>query len=284
VDILTGVVDVGGGLRGIYGAGVFDWCLQNDVRFDFNIGVSAGSANVMSYMAGQQGRNYIFYTQYSFRRDYMSFHEFIRTGNYVNLEYVFGEALSNSGGEYPLDYDTAAAEVASGRIVKIVSTDAVTGRPTYFDFSDMSRDDYGAVKASSCVPLVCKPYEWKGRLYYDGGISDPIPYKKAFECGCDKVVIILTKPKHGIRESKNEERAARYIRRKFPQTAHELKHRAELYNRELRGALELEKQGKVLIIAPEDIGGMRTLNRDFSDMDKMYSEGYSDAKAIMDFI
>ncbi|MGN0709040.1 MAG: patatin-like phospholipase family protein, partial [Anaerovoracaceae bacterium] len=150
---MTGVVDVGGGLRGIYGAGVFDWCLQNDVRFDFNIGVSAGSANVMSYMAGQQGRNYIFYTQYSFRRDYMSFHEFIRTGNYVNLEYVFGEALSNSGGEYPLDYDTAAAEVASGRIVKIVSTDAVTGRPTYFDFSDMSRDDYGAVKASSCVPL-----------------------------------------------------------------------------------------------------------------------------------
>lgn len=27
----TGIVDVGGGLRGIYAAGVFDWCLDHDI-------------------------------------------------------------------------------------------------------------------------------------------------------------------------------------------------------------------------------------------------------------
>lgn len=31
---MTGVIDVGGGLRGAYGAGVFDWCMDNDVHFD----------------------------------------------------------------------------------------------------------------------------------------------------------------------------------------------------------------------------------------------------------
>ena len=56
----TGIVDVGGGLRGVYAAGVFDWCMDRDVWFDLVIGVSAGSANAASYLARQRGRNYTF--------------------------------------------------------------------------------------------------------------------------------------------------------------------------------------------------------------------------------
>ena len=51
-----GVIDVGGGLRGIYAAGVFDWCMENDVQFDYGIGISAGSANLASYISGQTTR------------------------------------------------------------------------------------------------------------------------------------------------------------------------------------------------------------------------------------
>lgn len=43
-----GVIDVGGGLRGIYGAGVLDRCLEEDLRFDLCIGVSADSTEGMS--------------------------------------------------------------------------------------------------------------------------------------------------------------------------------------------------------------------------------------------
>ncbi len=45
-----GVIDVGGGFRDIYGAGVFDWCLDHDVHFDYCIGISAGSANLASFL------------------------------------------------------------------------------------------------------------------------------------------------------------------------------------------------------------------------------------------
>lgn len=51
----TGVIDVGGGLRGIYAAGVFDYCIDAGIRYDLGIGVSAGSANIASYLAGQRG-------------------------------------------------------------------------------------------------------------------------------------------------------------------------------------------------------------------------------------
>ena len=68
----TAVVDVGGGLRGVYATGVLDRCLEEGVRFDAGVGVSAGSANIASYLDGQKGRNYQFYAEYSSPKEYMS--------------------------------------------------------------------------------------------------------------------------------------------------------------------------------------------------------------------
>lgn len=67
---MIGVIDIGGGTRGVYGAGVLDYCMDNDIHFDYCIGISAGSANLMSYICNQRGRNYTFYTEYFFRREY----------------------------------------------------------------------------------------------------------------------------------------------------------------------------------------------------------------------
>ena len=66
----TCVIDCGGGLRDIYGAGVFDYCIDNDITFDMCIGISAGSANIASFTSGQRGRNYNFYHEYAFRKEY----------------------------------------------------------------------------------------------------------------------------------------------------------------------------------------------------------------------
>ena len=52
---MTGIVDVGGGLRGIYGAGIFDYCMEQGIHFDYCIGVSAGSANVCSILQVRKG-------------------------------------------------------------------------------------------------------------------------------------------------------------------------------------------------------------------------------------
>ena len=40
------------------------------MRFDAGVGVSAGSANIASYLAGQKGRNYQFYAEYSSPKEY----------------------------------------------------------------------------------------------------------------------------------------------------------------------------------------------------------------------
>ena len=44
----TAIIDVGGGMRGIYAAGVLDCCLDERITVDLAIGISAGSANLAS--------------------------------------------------------------------------------------------------------------------------------------------------------------------------------------------------------------------------------------------
>lgn len=277
---MIGVVDVGGGLRDIYGAGVFDFCMDRGISFDSCIGVSAGGANILSYAAGQRGRNLKFYTEYAFRPEYMSMKNLAHGGSYIDLDYIYGK-LSNSGGECPLDFK---AVLSSRKRIQIVATNALDGRSVYFGLEDMSQDHYAPVAASSCVPVVNRPYMIGQVPYFDGGISDPIPVNRAFKGGCSKLVVILTRPKEAYRKSRQDARLARLLRRRYPAAAWRLAHRGELYNKQLDLIKNYEKKGKVLIVAPADISGMKTLKKDRKTMELMYREGYEDARAIEAFL
>lgn len=98
----TGIVDVGGGMRGIYAAGVLDFCMDAGIRFDAGAGVPAGSANLASFAAGQARRNRRFFEKYSQRGEYMGWRNWLRRGSFLDLDYIYG-TLSVTGGEDPLD-------------------------------------------------------------------------------------------------------------------------------------------------------------------------------------
>ena len=119
-----GVVDVGGGYRGIYAAGVLDYCLDHGIHFDLGIGVSAGSANIASYTAGQARRNRQFYSEFGLRKEYASAGNFFRKRSFLDLDYVYG-TLSNSDGESPLDYEAIMRNPAE---MITVATKAETGQ------------------------------------------------------------------------------------------------------------------------------------------------------------
>lgn len=276
----TGVIDVGGGLRGIYAVGIFDYCMEHGIKFDLGIGVSAGSANLVSYLAGQHGRNYKYYTEYAFRPRYMSMRNFIFKGSFVDLDYVYS-TLSNSDGEYPLDY---AAMNASGAELYIVAANALTGEAKYFDKSDIRQDNYDVCKASSAIPFFCRPYVIDGVPYYDGALGDPVPVKKAFELGCDRVVLILTKPEAEIRSPKGDERVAARIRGKYPAAAEALCRRAERYNAGVALAREYAKEGKALILSPDDTCGVETLKKNRNSLERLFVKGSRDAEKILDFL
>ena len=138
--------------------------------------------------------------------------------------------------------------------------------------------------ASCCIPVACKPIEIGGVPYYDGALGDTIPLQKAFADGCDKVVLILTKPVGTIRADGTDRKLARVIHRKYPHAAEQLALRAQHYNEGIALAQKLAAEGKVLIIAPDDTCGVKTLTRDQEALKKLYSKGVKDAERIRDFL
>ena len=145
------------------------------------------------------------------------------------------------------------------------------GRVKYFDKGDIKQDRYDILKASSAIPFVCHPY---------GALGDPVHVQKAFDCGCEKTVVILTKPERELRTSNQDEKFARRIQKKYLEAAKALRERARRYNEGVMIASEYAKKGCALIVSPDDTCGVDTLTRDKEAMDRLYKKGYQNAMKI----
>lgn len=276
----SGVVDAGGGFRGIYACGVMDRCLDDGINFDLGIGVSAGSANLSSFSSKQTGRNYRFYTVYGMRPQYAGIRNFIFKRTFIDMDYIYS-TLSNEGGEDPLDFDALMENPIE---LYVVAADAQTGEVKYFTKADMSRNNYGIMKASCAIPGICKPYNVGGRMYFDGALGDPIPVEKAVELGCNKTVVILTRPVDQPRQSDSDMKLAKIVGRKYPKAAEKLCLRAQMYNDSVQYALRLQDEGRALVVAPDYTCGVSTLTRDKQKLDALYAKGYADGGAIAAFM
>lgn len=270
---MIGIIDVGGGNRCVYSAGIYDCFLDNNFMPDYAIGVSAGSANLITYIAKQRGRTYRFYTEYAARKEYMGAGNILKYGTPLGLEYIFGE-LSNEGGEDPLDYD----EFEKSNVdFYVAATRQRDGKAVFFDRRDIARNDLSTIVASCSLPLICRAKKIGYDKYVDGGVASPIPIKKALEDGCDKVIVVLTKPQivYELPDKKIYD-GAKYM----PWMPSVAKLCKDLHIRSAEAIMELrelEKQGKVYIIEPETTFGVTTLSKDLENMKKFYQEGYDDA-------
>lgn len=275
-----GLIDVGGGMRGAYATGILDFCLENNINFDCCIGVSAGSSNLITFLARQKERNFRYYFKYAFRKEYTGLQCFIKNKNFLNLDYIYG-TLANEGGEDPLDYDTFMKNPAD---FFVVAENCETGETKYFDKSDIKRNDYRVLSASCNIPILNRPVEINGYKYYDGGFADPIPIQKAIDEGCDKIVLILTRLVDVPRTPKRDEIFASLLKHKYPKAAESLANRAQKYNESLEYAKKLQKQGKVLILSPKNVYGLDTLTRNKKSMMKLYEDGKKDGKLIIEWL
>ncbi len=278
---MLGIIDVGGGMRGSFTAGIYDYISDQGIQpFDYLLGVSAGSGNMISYLAGQRGRNLRFYLDYTFRPQYMSIRNFVRTGSYIDLDYPY-TVLSGPEGEDPVDL--AAFNASTARYEAVV-TDAATGEPVYYDKTELTGGNFDVIKASCAVPGVCRPYPVHGRPGFDGGVADPVPYRRALAQGCDRIVVLLTRPAEYVRPPLDHQRAMERMLRRWPNAFAALKRRYVRYNQDVAAVKELERENRALLVAPSDIGGMSTLTRDRAAVQRLYDMGYQEGPKIMEFV
>lgn len=183
----TGLVLEGGGMRGIYTAGVLDVFLDHDISFDGVIGVSAGAVHGASFVSGQKERSIRYYKKYCNDKRFMSFENWLRTGNLVDEQFCFHDIPER------LDpYDYGAFDRGNTRFY-VACSNVETGKAEYLEIKDMFKDvEY--FRATASLPYVSHMVEVGGMKLLDGGCTDSIPLRAFAKMGYKKCVVVLTRP------------------------------------------------------------------------------------------
>ena len=271
----TGLVLEGGAFRTIFSSGACDGLLAGDIMPDYCVGVSAGIAYGVSYISKQSGRNLEILTHYANDKRYMGVNNLLRPGNhrcYFGLKFTY-DTIPNE--LIPFDYDTFAAFPGE---VEAVVTNMDTGKAEYLTVP--KRDNHFELLQATCaLPFLFPVYHINGKPYMDGGTADAIPYDRAVEKGCDRIVVILTRERSYIRKTESLQPLIDRCYRKYPKFCDAMRRRADTYNA-CRGRLfRLEQEGKVLIIAPKCTKGFSRTERDVEKIKALYQDGYQQAVA-----
>lgn len=270
----TSLILEGGGMRGVYSAGVLDLLLDKDININYCIGVSAGACNCVSYISKQKKRNYKVNINYINDKRYLSFSNLIKTGSAFGMDMLFNIIPNELE---PFDHE---AFINSGTKFLVGSTNCDTGLPEFYNIKDFNVDGYEALKASISLPLVAKVIEYDNKRLMDGGIAAPIPIQKAIEDGIEKHVVILTQHK-GYRKSKSK--IMPIIKRKYKNhkgLIAAMENRYKNYNDTLDLLDKLEKEGKCFIIRPSKPLEVSRFERDKNKLEDIYNRGYEDAKSL----
>ena len=271
--IEAGLVVEGGGMRGVYTAGVLDYFMEKNLYFDDCYGVSAGACHISSYVSKQIGRSMKVTLDYINDKRYCSVNSLIKTGDMFGVEMLY-DLIPNKLELY--DYDTF--NKFKGNFYSVV-TNCKTGKAEYMKIKDMKKDII-AVRASSSLPLLSRIVEINGKEYLDGGITDSIPIKKSIKDGHKKNVVILTRDKT-YRKSKPKFLSFFKLKyKKYPNLVKAIENRYKMYNETLDFIEEEKAKNKVFIIQPKLPVKISRIEKDKDKLKALYNQGYEDAKEI----
>lgn len=265
----TGLVLEGGGMRGIYTAGVLDVFMEHGVRFDGVIGVSAGAIHGCSYVSGQMGRNLRYYKKYCRDKRFMSFRNWLLTGDFVGINFCYHE-LPEKLDIY--DYD---AFNRSGMEFYVTCSDLETGKAVYPRVTDM-KDQIDLLRASGSLPYVSKIVEIEGKKLLDGGCTDSIPVKAFRDLGFRKNVVVLTRHHGYVKEPERTWMAGIWYRR-YPKFVEALKNRHTVYNQNVKDIEALEQAGEIFVIRPSVPLTIKRTSSDPEELQQVYEIGRKNA-------
>lgn len=241
----TGLVLEGGAMRGLFTAGVIDVLMENNIKFNGAIGVSAGAAFGCNYKSGQIGRVIRYSKRFANNKKYASLWSLLTTGDYFGAEYAYHfipnkldivdfETFRNN----PMEFWAVATNVGSGKAV-------------YRQLNTLDYEELEFVRASASMPLVSNIVKLNGQRLLDGGVADSIPLAFFQKQGYQRNVVVLTQPK-GYRKQPNKLMPLMHLQlHRHPKMLKALAERHIMYNKEVDLVLQEEQKGNVFVLQPQ---------------------------------
>ena len=266
----------GGALRSVYTAGVLDIFMEKNIYFKYVLGVSAGSLTAANYISKQPGRSASINLEHTKDPNYYGLHCFVRKHSIFNFDYIFDKPINES---YPFDEETF---INSQQEFVAVATDCETGQAVYLQYSYEKL--ITILQASSSMPLLSPMVTIDGRNLLDGGISDPVPIKKAQQEGYNKIVVVLTRHQ-GFRKCTQSFMLSKLYQTayyKYPKLLNRLLDMPAFYNKCMDRIEELERKGEIFVIRPQKPVVVSRAEKNKKKLTALYEEGLEETLQILD--
>lgn len=254
-------------MRGLWTAGIIDVMMEHDVWPDALIGVSAGAAFGCNYKSRQAGRAIRYNTRFARDGRYSGIRSLLTTGNYFNAEFGYHVIPK----QYEIFDDDAFNRNPMAFVV--VCTDVETGKAVYQPLTEASYEAYEWIRASASMPLVSRVVCIAGRKLLDGGVADSIPLEYSESIGYDRNVVILTQPQ-GYQKSHNPLMPLmRMALHRYPEMIKAMDRRHLMYNSQLSYVAQAEREGRCLVIRPDEKIPIGHISHNPQEMQHVYQLG-----------
>lgn len=277
----VGLILEGGGMRGIYTAGVLDFFIEKNIEVDTVIGVSAGSCHAASYLSKQFKRAFDVTVNYLDDKNYLSLRNFIKTGSMFGMDFMFNKIPNELN---IFDYD--AFSKSKSKFIA-VATNCETGEPEYFELKDLNKDII-YLQASCSIPMFANIVEIDNYKLVDGGVSDSIPIEYSINNYCKRNIVVLTRDENYIKGKVKFSNIIKRKYRKYPKLIDAIESRHLNYNKSLDLVKKLSEDGNALVIRPKKPVKVSQVEKDKTKLITLYNDGYNDAKEayedILNFI
>ena len=273
IDDKTALVLEGGGMRGVFTCGVLDNFMDRGIRFPYVVGVSAGASNGISYMSYQRGRAKVANIDLMKEYNYIGLKPLFTQRNIMDFHLIFHEFPERI---IPYHYDVYEQNPER---FDMVTTDCLTGKAVYWEEKHDPKRIIDIVTATCSLPFGCPMAMVDGRPQLDGGITDSIPFERAFSQGYQKVVVVLTR-NIGYRKSEKKPYIPGFLYHRYPLLKEAIRLRGQMYNRQLTQLEQLEREGKAIVIRPVNPIQVGRMEKNVQKLQALYDEGYQCAAEI----
>ena len=270
-----GLVLEGGAMRGLFTSGIIDVMMQDGIEPDGLIGVSAGAAFGCNYKSRQPGRAIRYNKRFARDKRYCSWWSWLRTGDLYNAE--FGYHIIPK--QYDI-FDDKAFE-ANPMEFYVVCTNVETGEAVYKKLEKSTSLTYDWIRASASMPLASKVVELEEYKVLDGGVSDSIPLEFFEHIGYERNVVILTQPEGFVKEHNRLMPLMRIALHQYPLLIEALDKRHLMYNRQLEYVRQAEREGRCLVIRPNDRIPIGHISHNPEEMQRVYNIGVETGKKYL---
>ena len=267
----VGLVLEGGGVRGAYTAGALTWLHDNGIKFDYGVGISSGAVYLCLYELGRMDALRNMSCDYATRNDIVGAKALLSEKHYV--------AYINLFKHYLLDVEKVDLQPLKDNKanIEVGAYDLKEGETKYYGPEDID-NGFDLLRGTCALPIASAVVEVGGKRLLDGGITKMIPIERAVEKGCNKCLIITTKPADYVRKpaSKILEFMMIVNYKECPQIAKDYHVRHLNYYKQIELIKDMCEKGNAVQVLPSKTVKVSRFKGDPEKCKELFEIGYND--------